>query len=110
VALKQSDDKYHLVVGNTADQSQDTNLGAAFTLPVNQWFWLEVHQRLSQTKPLNEVFLNGKIIATSASSNTYPDSAGVPDRVSFGAGVQGQANSSLVWLDRASISASERGP
>jgi hypothetical protein len=109
-----SDDKYRLVRGNGSTEDVVGPSGG-FTLPEGSWFWLEVHQKLessSASKPVSEVFVNGKLVASSTAPNAYPDSDGKPIRVHFG---YAQRNASAagfttMLLDRASISLNERGP
>jgi hypothetical protein len=103
-----TDDKFHVVRGNIANPAVDTNVGPDFSLPEGQYFWLEVHQRLDTDNPLTEVFLNGRLISTSAAQNNYPDSAGVPTRIDYGIGTT-QTNSFQVHLDRAALDVRQVG-
>jgi Polysaccharide lyase len=50
---------------------EEVALGDAFDLPEGRWFRLEVHQRLSTTDPLNEVYLDGRRVASSTERNFY---------------------------------------
>ena len=102
------DDLFHVVRGRTASPFDDINVGPSFSLPENRWFWLEVHQRLHRTDPHTEVFLNGRLISTSVSVNNYPDSSGVPSRISYGIGTT-EGNAMQVHLDRASMNVGQRG-
>jgi hypothetical protein len=108
VSLRSTDDQHHVVRGNTANPGDDTNVGPAFSLPEGRWFWLEVHQRLDQANPLTEVFRDGHLISTSAAQNNYPDSAGVPSRLSYGIGAN-QVNAFDLYVDRASVDVRQRG-
>jgi len=103
-----TDDLYHVVRGSTSDPNADTNVGPAFNLPEGSYFWLEVHQRLDQTNPLTEVFLNGRLISTSAAQNNLGDVAGVPSRISYGVGRTG-GGATQVHVDRASLHPLQRG-
>ena len=103
-----TDDLYHVVRGSTSNPSNDTNVGPAFSLPEGSYFWLEVHQRLDQVSPLTEVFLNGRLISTSAAQNTFADAAGVPSRISYGVARTG-GGATQVHVDRASLHPLQRG-
>jgi hypothetical protein len=97
-----SDDKYHVVRGSTASPTADINVGPEFDLPQNRYIWLEVHQRLDTVNALTEVFLDGRLIMTTAAQNTYHDSIGIPTRVSYGIGTV-SSNAFQLYLDRASL-------
>jgi hypothetical protein len=103
-----TDDHYHVVRGSIDDANLDTNVGPAFDLPEGSYFWLEVHQRLEQANPLTEVFLNGRLISTSAAGNNFADLAGVPSRISYGVGRTG-GGATQVHVDRASLHPLQRG-
>ena len=103
-----TDDQYHVVRGNTNSPNGDVNVGPAFDLPEGGYFWLEVHQRLDPSNSLTEVFLNGRLISTSAATNSFPDSFGIPSRISYGAGSQA-GNAFQVHVDRASLHPLQRG-
>jgi hypothetical protein len=103
-----ADDQYHVVRGNIANPAVDTNVGPAFSLPENRWFWLEVHQRLDPANPLTEVFLDGRLTSTSAAQNGYSDSAGIPSRVSYGIGTTA-TNAFQLYMDRASLDVRQIG-
>ncbi|HMJ96003.1 MAG TPA: hypothetical protein VK486_09130, partial [Thermoleophilaceae bacterium] len=82
-----------------------------FDLPEGRWFWLEVHQRLSDRDgdALNEVFLDGRRVDQSRMANSR---GRVVNEVRHGlvalAGECAPADS--VYLDRASVSDRMRGP
>ena len=103
-----SDDKYHVVRGNTASPTADINVGPAFDLPQNRYIWLEVHQRLDTVNPLTEVFLDGHLIMTTAAQNAYLDSLGIPTRVSYGIGTV-SSNAFQLNFDRASLDVRQVG-
>ncbi len=80
-----------------------------FSLPEGRWFWLEVHQRLDQSRPLSEAFVDGKLVWTSTAPNNYPDSDGVPTKVNFGLASGPPGAGSFLYMDRATVSESQRG-
>jgi hypothetical protein len=104
-----SDDKYRLVRGTTG--GSETQLGPSFSVPQNRWFWLEVHQRLStdSTKALSEVFLDGRLIASSQDQNSTAGSGAPISHVKFGL-INAVGSSTYMWVDRSSILAAQRGP
>lgn len=106
-----ADDRFDVVRGRTPYSDDDVNVGPSFSLPEGRWFWLEVHQRLNRADPLTEVFVNGHLVSTSAALDNYPDSAGVPSRLSFGVGsrIPFEEKFSQVYVDRASMSVRQRG-
>lgn len=97
-----SDHQWRLVRGSQT-------LGSTFTMPEGQWIWLEVHQRLSQTNPISEVYVNGRLVSSSAAVNNYPDIDGAPVwlRVGF---VRLSGTPSALFVDRVSVWDRERGP
>jgi hypothetical protein len=97
----QADDSLALERGGTPIDS------GRFYLPENQWFWLEVHQRLHETRPLSEVFVDGKLVWTSTSQNAY--AGGEVKRVRFGFAAGGPATGVSLHMDRATVSESQRG-
>jgi hypothetical protein len=103
-----TDDQFHVVRGNIANPAADINVGPSFALPEGSYFWLEVHQRLDTENPLTEVFLNGRLISTSAAQNNYADSAGIPSRINYGIGTT-QTNSFQIHLDRAELDVRQVG-
>jgi hypothetical protein len=103
------DDQYHVVRGTTANPAGDTTIGPAFSLLENRYIWVEVHQRLDPANPLTEVFVDGRLISTSAAQNGYPDSIGIPSRISYGIGTI-SGNVFQLHLDRASMDVREAGP
>jgi hypothetical protein len=82
-------------------------LGQSFTLPEGQWFWLEVHQRISQLNPLSEVFLNGRLLTSSGASNSDPGA--VPDRLDTGIIRSTGTAPWSISADRISLSPNQRG-
>jgi hypothetical protein len=111
VALN-TDDTYRLVRGSKGPPASENNLGPSFTLPENRWFNLEVHQRLGSSasnKPLSEVFVDGKLVASSSAVNSYPD--GIPMRANFGFAQATVGGSSMsIWMDNAYTATGQRGP
>ncbi len=82
-----------------------------FDLPEGRWFWLEVHQRLSDRdgQALNEVFLDGRRVGQSRMANSR---GRVVNEVRHGlVALAGEcAPAGSVYLDRASVSNRMRGP
>jgi hypothetical protein len=79
-------------------------------IPTGRWVWLEVHQRLSNTRGLSEVYMDGRLIGRSRAPNTY----GRPiDRVRYGlvaVASDNQPSAVTLFFDRASVSKSALGP
>jgi hypothetical protein len=76
----------------------------SFYVPEGQWFFLEVHQRLSQTFPRNEIYLDGRLVD---SSNT-PNFFGRPvDRLAYGLASISQLLPASLQMDRLLSRASE---
>jgi hypothetical protein len=46
-------------------------LTSAVAVPEGRWFFLEVRQRLSETNPLNEIYLDGGLAASSTARNYF---------------------------------------
>jgi hypothetical protein len=67
VALK-ANDKYSLT--KIGFGGARTWLGSEFDLPTRRWVWVEVHQRLSTTDPVNEVYVDGRLVSSTAAVNT----------------------------------------
>lgn len=92
------------------DGSNYARLSESFPLPRGRWFWLEVHQRLSDEdgKALNEVYVDGRRVGSSTTAN----SAGRPiDNVRYGySALDAQCSgSSTVFFDDVSVSGRARG-
>jgi hypothetical protein len=79
VVIYNSDKRAHLM--RQKDGGGQTAIGAEFDLPEGRWFWLEVHQRLSTTNPLSEVYLDGTRVVSTTAQNSYGHRV---DRVRFG--------------------------
>jgi hypothetical protein len=43
--------------------------GSEFDLPTRRWVWVEVHQRLGTSNALSEVFVDGRLVSSTASQN-----------------------------------------
>jgi hypothetical protein len=86
-------------------------LSKEFDLPEGRWFWLEVHQRLSDQdgQALNEVFLDGRRVDASTTANGR---GRVVNEVRHGlVALAGEcAPKGSIYLDRASVSSRMRGP
>src|SRR5215211_1321924 len=54
---------------------EEEPLGDAFDLPEGRWFRVEVRQRLSETNPYSEVYLDGTKVASSTERNSYGHAA-----------------------------------
>lgn len=83
-----------------------------FDLPEGRWFWLEVHQRLSDRdgEALNEVYLDGRQIdsSTKANGRGRPVTEVRHGIVSLGGDCATKPAS--VFIDRVSVSDAMRGP
>jgi hypothetical protein len=89
---------------------EEVALSSAFDLPEGRWFWLEVHQRLSSTGGLNEVYVDGVRISSTTAKNSYGHQV---DRVRYGivAMASGsQTNPLELWFDRAAVGTTATGP
>jgi len=82
-----------------------------FDMPEGRWFWLEVHQRLSDRdgSALNQVFLDGRLVGASDKANSR---GRVVNEVRHGlVALAGEcAPAGSIFLDRASVSDRMRGP
>jgi hypothetical protein len=111
VAFSKGQDATVFVLGTYRDDP-GIQLAALPRLPEGRWFWLEVHERLSARDgaALTEIYVNGGRLAASARANTFGRG---PDRlraglVSISEGTQ--TKPLTMWLDRFSISTTQRGP
>ncbi|MGI8596944.1 MAG: hypothetical protein ACR2LY_06635 [Thermoleophilaceae bacterium] len=98
-----------LVRGNY-DGSNYERLSQSLRLPRRRWFWLEVHQRLSDDDgaALNEVYVDGRRVGFSRTAN----SRGRPvDNVRYGYSALDAecSGSSTMFFDDVSISSRRRG-
>lgn len=94
-------------------EAQTNLLGSTtFRLAEDQWHWLEVHQTLSSTdgKALNEVYVDGRLLASSTARNYYgePITALRYGIVAVASDVQ--TNALSLWYDSASLSTAQIGP
>lgn len=99
---------YQLVRGNAATQDQ---IGSVFDLSgyENNWAWIEVHQRFAPSNPVSEVYVNGQLVSTSKSANTFSTNNTVADRVDYGyASVPVNQPTGLLYVDEPFIDASAR--
>jgi hypothetical protein len=113
-----SDHLARLVRGTYSGGANDA-VSPPFVLPEGRWFWLEVHQRLSSASSttsstpvaaLNEVYVDGRLVASSSDANTYGMGA---DRLRVGivavaAGSQDRPLS--LWFDDPGFAASRLAP
>lgn len=88
-----------------------TRLIGPVAIPQARWFWLEVHQRLSDdpVRALSEVFLDGHKVG----SSTRPNSAGrTINHIRFGnVTLASQCSKpASIYYDRVSITSGPRGP
>jgi hypothetical protein len=58
-------DKYQLM----RQEATRTLYGPEFDLPTRRWVWVEVHQRLGTTNALSEVYVDGRLVASSTDAN-----------------------------------------
>jgi hypothetical protein len=103
VVISASDNRAHLYRANPATHAYE-QLSDSFNVPEGRWFFLAVHQRLSQTFPLNEIYVDGHLVD---SSNT-PNYFGRPiDRLSYGLVSISQLLPASLQMDRVITRASE---
>jgi hypothetical protein len=81
VVIYGSDKRARLILDRLGPHTQ-TELSGDFDLPEGRWFLLEVHQRLSTTDAVNEVYLDGVRVGDSTTPNLDPG-RGV-DRIRYG--------------------------
>ena len=110
IGMRISDRRFHLVSGGSSGFG--TDLTGAFDLPLDRWFWLEVHQRFGQNageSPINEVYVDGRLVATSTQPNRQ--SANAISKLSAGfAKVDTSSTSfSSLYMDRLSILGGQKG-
>ncbi|MCW3014213.1 MAG: glycoside hydrolase family 5 [Solirubrobacterales bacterium] len=90
---------------------EEVPIAAPFDIPEGRWFYLEVHQHLSQGGgALSEVFLDGAKVASSTQPNTY--GRGV-SRVRSGIvaiNASQQKTPLTLWFDRVTVSTTQVGP
>jgi hypothetical protein len=104
-----SDDQYRLVRGRTGAGGSEDQIGFPFSLPENRWFWIEVHQRFSASgQAVNEVYVDGKLVTSSNSSNTYSGSNISHVRYGF---IEPSTTNTAAWMniDRSTVLGGERG-
>jgi hypothetical protein len=82
------------------------------SLPLGRWFWVEVHQHLSNrsSQALNEVWIDGRRVRRSNVGNSYGRRI---DRVRFGlVAIEAgrQRRPVQLWADRATVSPTMVGP
>jgi hypothetical protein len=81
------------------------SIAGPFTLPEGSWFHLAMHQRLGQgsaQSPLNQVFVDGKLVAQTIADNMFTSTALLPRHVKFGLPViSGQP--AMVYVDNAYV-------
>jgi hypothetical protein len=74
-----------------------SDLVTGIPLPEGRWFRLDVHQRLSTTSPLSEVYEDGKLIGRSTQSNSFGRTI---TRIRYGVVALGsQPQSTTVYTD-----------
>jgi hypothetical protein len=111
IGLRADDGKFHLVTGGVGPEGR---LGAAFDLPQNRWVWVEVHQVLSGSAggALNEVYVDGRLVASSTAANLPLGGTVNTLRHGFVSVDPWTIRTSYAWMlvDRTSVLAAERGP
>jgi hypothetical protein len=108
VVIFRSDQRAHLV--RIKQGVEEVHLGSAFDLPEGRWFWLEVHQQLSSTGGINQVYLDGNLVSSAIAQNTYGHQV---DRIRYGlvaTAAPSQTNPLELWFDRAVASTTATGP
>jgi hypothetical protein len=92
-----------------AGRDNDTLVGP-FDLPEGRWFWLEVHQRLSDGGgAISEIYVDGQMVGASSEPNTY--GRGV-DRIRYGIvaiAAGSQAKPLEMWFDKATVGTQPAG-
>jgi hypothetical protein len=81
VVIYGGDKRSRLILDRLGPHTQ-TELTGDFDLPEGRWFLLEVHQRLSTSNAVNEVYLDGVKVASGSVANLDPG-RGV-DRIRYG--------------------------
>ena len=111
VAYRPASDSFELVRRDPTTGSL-SSISPTFSLPTGRWFWLEVHQKLGESsadQPVNEVFLDGALVATSANANKAPGGTSV-ESVSYGLVNNTSAGSNAtLYVDRASVMPGQYG-
>lgn len=82
------------------------------TLPEGRWTWVELHLRLSpfSGQALSELKVDGRLEGRSTLPNVFGGRAPY-NRIRYGlVSDGGQGTDMTMWIDRASVSTSERGP
>jgi hypothetical protein len=97
-----TDHQWRLMRGTVA-------ISPAFSIPEDEWVSLQVHQRLSQTTPLNQVFVNGELVAQSTTSNIFPLASSAPARVKFGL-PKISGDPALAYVDNAYVGRNQQPP
>jgi len=104
------DGKIRLVRGGY-DGSNYQRLSSSVDVPEGRWFWLEVHQRLSDKdgEAENELYIDGDKVGSSDKANSAGRKV---DNVRFGYSALRQecADASKLYFDDVSISDERRGP
>jgi concanavalin A-like lectin/glucanase superfamily protein len=81
-------------------------------LPEGRWNWVEMHVKLNDTdgSAVNQLKINGKLMGSSTRANVFSGRSAY-NRVRYGfVSLGGNDDTLTAWMDRISISASERGP
>ena len=103
VVLSDADGKAYLVSGNASGRRA---IAGPVDVPEGRWFFLEVRQQLSQGNALNEIYLDGGLVAASRQSNFF----GRPvERVRYGLIEIDQQLPATLWFDRAVARNTEPG-
>ena len=114
IGLRSSDHKFHLVGGTNSGLGDDIG-NASFNLPTGRWVWLEIHQKFGDSgdSPLNEVFVDGRLISTSTSANRFSQTPNDDVVDAFGVGYvtddPGLSPISTMYIDRVSVLGGQRG-
>lgn len=109
VSIWGSDKHARLLRFGTGRDGVNTLVGP-FDLPEGRWFWLEVHQKLSDGgDAVSELYLDGKLVGASSKPNTYGRSIG---RIRYGmvAIAAGSQTKPLeMWFDKATVGTQASG-
>ena len=96
IVLSGSDHRASLFKRSGLDGPRETLL-APFDVPEGRWFFLEIRQRLSQSDPLNEIYLDGERLGRSNQQNSFGRPA---ERLRYGLVTIDQLQPAQLWVDR----------
>jgi hypothetical protein len=102
VVIFVGDHRAHLIRNELGRAGEESDLAAAFDLPLDRWFRLEVRQRLGSDNARNEVYVDGRLIAKSLKPNIPADREVLRVRYGIAAIASGAQTAPLrLWFDDA---------